>query len=247
MSTTPTGELDQVLQTFHYWPNSSIHGGAFSPDGQYYYSADTQGNALWTHRMNRPSGTLAELVNVLPGPWKDANPRHVTVHPSGKRVYVVMEHASLVVSYTPNPQTGALSQDGALYSLLPLGADVEDYWADEVAVSGSGRYLWATNRGKEGRKGLISVFELDSKSGEILGQNFLVETSTSGGVANAVAVMNGTDRFVALTDNEVGFVEMWELAADGTMAWPVARLDLADVAENSRYKSGCCANVVWLS
>lgn len=249
MSVTETGELDRVLQTFHYYPNSSIHGSAFSPDGRYFYSADTQGNALFTHRIDRPPGTLGELVNVLPGPWEDANPRHVAVHPGGKRVYAVMEHAALVVSYTPDLWTGALSQDSALYSLLPARADVEDYWADEIAVSPSGRYLWATNRGKGGRKGLISAFDLDLESGEILGQNFLLETSTSGGVANAVAVMDaaGVDRFVALTDNEVGFVEMWELVGNGMSAEAVARLDLADVAENERYGSGCCANIVWLS
>ena len=238
MSVSSSGELDSMLQSFKYWPNSSIHGGAFSPDGQYYYSADTQGNAVWTHKIDRPSGILGELVNVVLGPFNSSDPRRVTAHPSGKTVYAIMEHASLVVSYTVDLQTGALSQDKALYSMLPPGHDIEKYWSDEIAVSPSGKYLWATNRGKAGRKGYISAFDLD-KSGLILRQNFLIQTTTSGGVANAVSVMDESDRFVALTDNEVGFVEMWELSRDGQTAEPVARLNLTDRAELERHKSGC--------
>ena len=60
---------------------------------------------------------MGELVNVLLGPFDSADPRHVTVHPSGKTVYAVMEHASLVASYSVDPDTGALTQDNALYSM----------------------------------------------------------------------------------------------------------------------------------
>ena len=172
MSIEMSGELDSIAQSSKYWPNSSIHGGAFSPDGQYYHSADTQGNAVWAHRVDRPSGTLGDLVNVVLSPFNSSDPRHIAVHPSGKKVYAIMEHASLVVSYTVDPDTGVLSQDNALYSMLPPGSDIEKYWSDEIAVSQSGKYLWATNRGKSGRKGYISAFDLDA-SGRIMQQNFL--------------------------------------------------------------------------
>ena len=77
-------------------------------------------------------------------------------------------------------------------------------------------------------------------------QNFISPTTTSGGVANVVIPSEFDDRIVALTDNSVGFVEIWQLAKNGKSAKPVSRLLLSDQG-NNRYASGCCANAVWLN
>lgn len=84
----------------------------------------------------------------------------------------------------------------------------------------------------------MSLFTLDD-TGSIVEQKFFVNTSTSGGKANLVSSVQFSDRYFALPDLEVGFVEMWELAEDNSTAAVVAHLDLAD--------GGCCENVVWWS
>jgi len=67
----------------------------------------------------------------------------------------------------------------------------------------------------------------------------LVETTTSGGAANAVTPAPFSDEFVALTDAEAdkGFVQIWKLKSEGSLPEVVAELPL---------RAGrCCANAVW--
>lgn len=106
-------------------------------------------------------------------------------------------------------------------------------------LSPSGELLWAANRGRSASlKGSVSLFTLD-ESGSIEEQKFFVNTSTSGGLANIVSPVLFSDRYFALPDLAVGFVEMWELAEDNSTADVIAHLDLPD--------GGCCENVVWWS
>jgi hypothetical protein len=73
----------------------------------------------------------------------------------------------------------------------------------------------------------------------------LRQTSTSGGVANVVIPSEFDDHIIALTDNAVGFLEIWKLAEDAMWAEPVSKIMLSDRG-NARYASGCCANAVWM-
>jgi carboxy-cis,cis-muconate cyclase len=78
------------------------------------------------------------------------------------------------------------------------------------------------------------VFSLAS-DGSIGEQLFLEPTTSSGGTANAVAPSEFSDRFVALTDIVVGFVEVRGWQGNGS-ASVVTHLGIEDV--------GCCANAV---
>jgi carboxy-cis,cis-muconate cyclase len=64
-------------------------------------------------------------------------------------------------------------------------------------------------------------------------------TTGSGGTANSVAPSDFSDQWVALTDSDKEFVEIWTIAANGSAAEVVAHLDITD--------GGCCANAVWYS
>jgi carboxy-cis,cis-muconate cyclase len=75
-----------------------------------------------------------------------------------------------------------------------------------------------------------------SSTGEIEKQLFLTETTSSGGAANSVAPADFSDEWVALTDSEVGAVEIWQLTTNGS-AKIVASLSIQD--------KGCCANAIW--
>jgi carboxy-cis,cis-muconate cyclase len=246
MSVDASGALSEVIQNFEYLNDSGVHGMSFSPGSQVLYSADTLGNYLWTHTIDAATGKLGQVLGMAEGPSPKAHPRHVVTHPSGKAIYAVMEGSSEVAWYKVDSATNIPTMQEPLYSLLPVGTNGSNYWGDTLALSASAKYLWATTRAKDdGIPGYVAVYELNS-DGAIVKENFLKETTTSGGVANALQPAEFSDRYVALTDNEIGFVEIWEMIEDGNDAEVIARIDLADQG-NARYASGCCANAVWLN
>jgi carboxy-cis,cis-muconate cyclase len=248
MSVDESGALQEVIQDFEYLDEkSSIHGLAMSPDSDILYSADTYGNNIWTHAVSKTTGLVGDVLDQTAGPSPGSNPRHVSLHPSGKALYAVTEGSNEVVWYKTD--NGIPIQQEPIYPLLPANTNSSMYWGDAVIVTPSGRYLWATTRARDrDGQGYISAFSL-ADDGDVEKQLLLVPTTSSGGVANAVTPSDFDDRFVAITDNSEGFVEIWALENGEKKcpsARPVARIELADQG-NERYKSGCCANVVWLS
>ncbi|KAJ8110815.1 hypothetical protein OPT61_g6434 [Boeremia exigua] len=244
MSVDDNGALKDVIQNYNYWPESGIHGSAFSKDHTLLYAADTLGNAIWTQPINKTTGALGKPIDIRVGPSEHADPRHVVLHTSGNALYAVMEGANEMGWY----EIDNCTQFPVLRGLFPLLPEEllnsTNHWANEVAVSPSGKYIWSTTRGRGGNyTGFISVFEADTQSGDILRQNFLRPTLTSGGVANVVVPSEFDDGIVALTDNAVGFLEIWRLQEDAMWAEPVSRITLSDQG-NARYASGCCANAV---
>lgn len=240
LSVDDGGALDAVIQNYTYFPNvSGVHGAALSPDSRYLYSADDTGNTLWTHQVGRDSGEVTALAN-LTGPTPGSDPRHVVVHPGGRYLYVILEGSSQLGQYTIDQGTGLPAYDGVYSLLLSAQQDPVQYWADEVALSASNKYLWASNRGRHtNTTGYVSVFSLD-EWGAIIKQNFLVPTSSSGGFSNILSPSPYTDEFAVLTDNSTGFVEVWKLDEGAGSAEVVAHLDIDD-------GGGCCSNALWYS
>lgn len=237
MSVNSNGVLSEVIQNYTYATSSGVHGMAFGPNDTYLYSADDTDNSLWTHSIDATTGELT-LVSQISGPVSGADPRHIAVHPIGLYAYVILEGANELAVYSIDQTNHTLAFTNITYPLIPSTAETSDYWSDEVAISYSTNYLWATSRGRStGTDGYISAFTL-SADGAIEKQLFLNATTSSGGTANSVAPSDFTDQWVALTDNSEGFVEIWELV-DGNATRIVARLDLDD--------GGCCANAVWYS
>ncbi|KAI1340371.1 hypothetical protein F5Y15DRAFT_56086 [Xylariaceae sp. FL0016] len=239
MSVDDSGALDASVQNITYFNTSGVHGSAISPDSTFYFSADDGGNSIWTHSIDSTTGELTYVAN-LTAPTDAADPRHVAVHPNGQYLYAVLEGSSQLAQYTVDTSTGILSYD-SVYPLKKSNESASNFWADEVALSSSGSYLWATNRANgddNNGLGYISAFELD-ETGNIVKQNFLLSTTSSGGAANSVAPSSFSDKFVALTDADTGFVQIWQLADDGSSASVVAQVNLED--------GGCCANAVWYS
>ncbi|KAI9150716.1 3-carboxy-cis,cis-mucoante lactonizing enzyme [Paramyrothecium foliicola] len=242
MSVDEQGALDEVIQSFDYWPESGVHGSAFNKDKTLLYAADTLGNAIWTQPIDRDSGKLGEPIDIIMGHIDHAGPRHVSLHTSGKVLYAVMEGSNEMGWYEIDDYTQKLKLRG-IYPLLPnelLGSEM--YFANEVVVSPTGRYIWSTTRGRGqgNHTGYISVFESDEETGEILRQNFLRPTTTRGGAANVVIPSEFDDRIVALTDNTIGFLEIWQLVENGSWAEPVlsvAAHDASSVGFNDTHGS----------
>lgn len=178
MSVDETGGLSEVIQNYTYSSASGVHGMAFAPSDSFLYSADDSANTLWTHSVNSTTGELT-LVDSLAGPSTGADPRHVAVHPEGKYLYLILEGANELAQYSIDNTTGIPSWKNVTYPLIPSGmfprlgffptfltspgyAD-SDYWSDEVALSFSNNYLWATSRARS-TNNTGYVLSLDQRS-----------------------------------------------------------------------------------
>lgn len=194
-----------------------------------------------------------EMVSRFPMPESLMRPRHVSAHSRGEKLYAVLERANLLMEYALDGETGAVVGNRSVYSLIPDSEShiprkwgraneaaelVKNYWSAEVKLSATEEYLWATARANSGTDlyGYISCFELDA-SGAIMKRLFMVPTTTTGGIANAVSPSPFSDEWVALTDVPKGYVQMWKMDAAAATAVAVANVTIGD--------GGCCANVIW--
>lgn len=241
ISVDDTGALQSVMGNATYDSGSGVHGSDVSPDGDFFYSADDMGNGVWVHAVDETAGTVEEIQHLDAEDGSD--PRHLTVHPNGKWVYVVYEAASSIAVYSRDNSTGMLTFTNTTYSLLPDGfTNSSSYWADEVLVSTkdstSPKYLYAATRSRTTDvPGYVSAFSLDADTGAITEQLFLLPTTNSGGSSNSVGPAGFSEEYFVIPDSGSNFLEVWKMADDASTAAAVAHLDLA---------SGP-ANVVWYS
>lgn len=213
-SVTPTGALAANTQNYPYQPNTGIHGMVFDPPEQYLYSADLSANKLWTHR--KLADGSVELVGSVDAPDAGDHPRWVAMHPSGHYLYALMEAGNRLCEYVVDPATHLPVYTHHAWPLIPPGIPTKDaetgkglYRADVCALSFSGGYLFATSRANRfDLTGYIAAFKLRA-CGSVERQICLNPTPTSGGHSNAVAPCDWSDEWLAVTDDQEGWVEMY--------------------------------------
>jgi carboxy-cis,cis-muconate cyclase len=237
-SVSPTGTLEQNIQNYPYDENTGIHGMVFDPTETYLYSADLRANKLWTHQKDPDTGTLT-LVDSQTAPEPGDHPRWVEMAPSGKYCYLLMEAGNWLAEYSIDTATAKPSYTGRRFPLLPENVRAENpknYRGDVVVRSCTGRYLFATTRSNTvGVPGWISAYRL-TEEGAIESQLCLQATSSSGGHSNAVSPCPWSEEWVALTDDTVGFIEMYR--------WENEKLSIA--ARCEVHEPGFGMNAVWL-
>ncbi|KAJ5682085.1 Carboxy-cis-cis-muconate cyclase [Penicillium maclennaniae] len=234
-SVKPDGALDTNVQNYEYQENTGIHGMVFDPTETYLYSADLQANKIWTHKKDAETGQLT-LVDCLEAPAPGDHPRWVEMHPTGKYLYALMEAGNRLAVYVIDERTHKPVFTHITYPLLPSGLPPRNkYRGDVTFTTKSGEYLFATTRSNHfDVTGYITAFKL-GPSGEIERQLFINPTSTSGGHSNAVSPCDFSDEWVALCDDQLGFVEMYRWR-DETLA-RVARVDIPE--------QGFGMNAIW--
>ncbi|KAJ9605880.1 hypothetical protein H2200_009729 [Cladophialophora chaetospira] len=240
------------------------HSTDLSPDGKALYIADIGRNCIWTFSIDQKSGELA-LGEKHISPRPTDGPRHVWPHPSGKFVYCLQEHTSMVDVFSTSNDGVVLKHEQGV-RIIPAEENEGDYWADEVRTSLSDgdrpRYLYASTRGlKKGKNGWVAVYKLTDEgtidtslaphasfskdessskadSAPYNGLLHLWETPTSGGWANAIQpgpTHEGVE-YLALTDSEQGFV--FVLSWDG--------MEIKEVARTRLDEGVGAATAVWL-
>lgn len=240
MSVDSDGTLQDVIQNITLESSSGIHGMAVDPDNNIVYSADDSANGIWVHEIIDGSQNLKQLAFVK-APEANAGPRHLTVHPNGRYLYVVMEAKNEIAVYAVNSGADSdrlkISFTGLRYSLIPKGANPADYMADEVLLSADSNILYASTRykGPGGSPGgdkaakpqpsgpgyvtAVLLVPISEKQNPVDGHNqgpgfplrqlFQVKTTTSGGQSNAVSPAPWDRDYFAISDTEIGQVEVY--------------------------------------
>ncbi|KAL8279789.1 hypothetical protein RQP46_007884 [Phenoliferia psychrophenolica] len=205
------------------------HSADLSPDGKLLYVADIGRNCVFVYVVALDRTLTLTDKNIAPR--AEDGPRHVTPHPDGEYVYSLQEHTSMVdVFQLVDGKTLAWKQG---VKIIPSDKSPKRFWADEVRVSPSKEYLYASTRGlKPSERGWVAVFKL-LPSGLIALETPLALWETCGGWANAIEPapsplstlggVNGVD-YLALTDSEEGLVMV--LSWDGKAVKEVARTRL---------------------
>lgn len=227
------------------------HSADLSPDNKAIYVADIGRNCIWTYAV-ADDGSLT-LGEKHISPREDDGPRHVWPHPSGKYVYCLQEHTSMVDVFETS-QGGTILKHVQGVKIIPADMSPKLFWADEVRTSFSNgdkpKYMYASTRGLEAdTKGYLAVFALDEQGlvDQTSGDGGLLEmwqTPTSGGWANAVQpgpTIDGVE-YLALTDSEEGLVMV--LAWDGQKIKECGRVRLEG---GTAGKVEGAATAVWLS
>lgn len=131
------------------------------PAGRFAFvsnSAETSGTpSISVFAIDQNTGALTEVPGS-PFPTAVGSPQGLTVHPSGRFLYVAHDlSASFVSAYSINAQTGALSPlPGSPYSTGGVNT-----WS--VSTDPAGKFLFVAN----GTSGNIPVFTIDPNTGAL--------------------------------------------------------------------------------
>jgi len=258
------GNLQSSFANITYDSSAAVHGLALSPQSDFIYSADDDGNAVWVHSYDQSSAVVKEVQRISAP--DGSGPRHIVVHPAGLFVYAVYEKSNKVAVYTRNQSTGRLVDTNITYSIIPscklvsvslflfqhlmnrnwtAFSNSSSYYGDEVAFSipqekgSSPRYLISSTRSLGSTPGYVTAFALDPLTGNITSQLFVLPTTGAGGEANAVTPANFSEEYFAITDTTSNFIEVWKIESceNSTSASAVAHLGFDSEP----------ANAVWYS
>lgn len=258
-------ELDFVDDKASDKPTGALHGDFgglrhgshsvdLSPDMQSLYIADIGRNCIFTYSIDndhtRTGKKHLTLGSKHISPRANDGPRHTWPHPSGKILYSLQEHTSIVDLFSVADDGVTLTHANGV-KIIPADRDPKDYWADEVRLStGSAtpRYMYASTRGLAAEtKGYVAVFELQP-DGTVASEEPICiwETPTSGGIANAIEPAPwheafGGVEYLAMTDSQEGWVFM--LSFDGKVIKEVARVNLGKTDKGDIVQA---ATAVWL-
>ena len=142
-------------------PGSHPHHCLFDPSRRFLIVPDKGLDKVFVFRLDTPGG---KLIPNDP-PWvvtrAGAGPRHVGFHPAKPSAYVLNELDSSITTYQFDAATGALKP----VQILPTipATYTGDNTAAEIAVAGSGRFVYGSNRGHNS----IVIFGVNATNGTL--------------------------------------------------------------------------------
>ena len=138
------------------------HSIALDPKDRHVLVPDLGMDKVLIYRFDAVTGTLAPNPHQ---PWVDcvpgAGPRQIVLHPGGRFAYLINELNSSVTAFGYDPALGRLTALQTL-STLPGGFTGQSTCA-EVQITGSGRFLYGSNRGHDS----LVIYAIDASLGTL--------------------------------------------------------------------------------
>lgn len=158
------GKIDSIAQNFQYMDGSinkerqtrsHVHSAVFSPDFDYLFLPDLGADKIRCYAFDEnQKKPLVETKNPFTKTDLEAGPRHFTFHPNQKFGYCIEEMAGQISVYNYN--------NGILNKIQRIATHPdkikEGFESSDVHISPDGKFLYATNRGKENN---IAIFSID--------------------------------------------------------------------------------------
>lgn len=158
------GKIDSIAQHFKFTEGSGVnpkrqekahtHSVVFSPDSKTVLFADLGADKILQYpfdaSQNKPLiDNKSTFINTKPG----SGPRHITFSKNGKLVYSIEELAGMISVYD--------FSENKLKEIQRIATHpdkiTEGFESSDVHISPDGKFLYATNRGKENN---IAIFKV---------------------------------------------------------------------------------------
>jgi 6-phosphogluconolactonase len=138
---------------------SHPHDVVVDPNGRFVVVPDKGLDAVFVFMLDLASGKLIAADPPSVSSRRGAGPRHADVHPNRSLLYVLNELDSTITTYRVEEPRGALVPLQVITTLPP--SFTGDNTTSEIALSPSGRFVYASNRGHDS----IASFAVDDRSG----------------------------------------------------------------------------------
>jgi len=201
------GESSAFVQHTGHGPNAERQEGPHAheiqvtPDNRFAMVADLGLDQLLVYRFDPAKGTLTPddppFAVVEPG----GGARHFVFHPDGKHVYAINEMGGSVAGFAYDAGKGALHSQ-QLISTLPQDFKGPNDSA-EIAVSGDGKFLYASNRGPDD----IAVFAIDLGKGTLT----LVEHVPTKGKTPRNFVIDPSGQYLLVENQESNNIVVFQI------------------------------------
>lgn len=148
-----------------------------SPDNRFAIAADLGLDKLLIYKFDLKKGTLIPNQPAFAEVEHASGPRHFAFTPNGRFVYVLEEIKSAITAFSYDAKEGALHKLQEISNLPPDYTGRKE--AAEIEVHPSGKFLYASNRGRDD----IAVFSIgpDGKLTNV--ENVLTQGKTPRGFA----------------------------------------------------------------
>ncbi|HKC44301.1 MAG TPA: beta-propeller fold lactonase family protein [Burkholderiales bacterium] len=139
-------------------------GVAVHPSGKFAYVANFSSNDVSAYAIDPTTGVLTPVPNspFSTGP-SGVHPFGVTVHPSGKFLYVTNNGSGNVSAYTIDATTGALTAIDAIPGTVAIDNFAAGTGPQSVTVDPSGKFAYVANNASNN----ISAYAIDASSGAL--------------------------------------------------------------------------------
>ena len=200
---------------------TGAHAMQTDPTNSYAFVPHIAGNgpnSVYQFRFDENTGRITPNSPATVDPEEFLGPRHFCFHPSLDVLYFSNEQGCSVSGYRLDTGNGTLSLFQTVTTLPPEGFS-ERNTCSQIQISGSGRFLYAPNRGHNS----IACFTVDTATGELTGNGIVASEP----VPNALCLGPG-DRFIYSAGQESGRMAVFSVDQDSGELTPAETYPLGN-------------------